>query len=305
MSIRAWKRIITLFVVLIILSLFIAVLILTQKYNQISDKYDTIINNKTVTDLSEDGYDTLEDLKSLSKFFNSIDINQNLEYYAKYPELYVDNDFNFSGISKNKVCYLTFDDGPDAVNSSQILDILKDYDIKATFFVLKKTGKKETALYRRIVEEGHTIGIHSTNHDYTSIYSSVSSFLDDFNECSEYIEDITGVKPEICRFPGGSINTYNINIYQQIIAEILRRGYVYYDWNIAGGDASNLTISSSEIADNVLKSNNLIRKIVLLHDGSGHDSTVEALPKIIEGLREQGYEFKALDNTVTPICFGY
>ena len=92
----------------------------------------------------------------------------------------------------------------------------------------------------------------------------------------------------------------------ELIAEMIRRGYTYYDWNAASGDASRPYVSPKTIRDNVLNNNtNMKKKILLMHDGKGHSTTAEALPEIIEGLVEQGYEFRALDNSVSPICFGY
>ena len=187
----------------------------------------------------------------------------------------------------------------------QVLDTLKEYGIKATFFVIYRDGGAEKALYKRIVEEGHTIGIHTASHNYNKIYASVEAYLADFQKISAQVESVTGVKPEIFRFPGGSVNVYNKAIYKQLIAEMTRRGYVYYDWNSSTGDASGGSISVSDIVSYSLSTGQYDKKILLCHDGPGHQNTAKALPDIIEGLMEQGYSFAALDNSVAPICFGY
>ena len=122
---------------------------------------------------------------------------------------------------------------------------------------------------------------------------------------AEELQEACGVKPEIFRFPGGSVNVYNKAIYKQLIAEMTRRGYVYYDWNSSTGDASGGSIPVSDIVSYSLSTGQYDKKILLCHDGPGHQNTAEALPDIIEGLMEQGYSFAALDNSVAPICFGY
>lgn len=308
MSVRTWKKIITLFVLLLILTTTATTVFFAVKYSKLNDKYTQIINNENLVDLSDYGIENRDELTELICRIENLDqikADGSLEYQKQYSSLYVENDFNFVETGDKKICYLTFDDGPAPEVTECVLDILKKYDVKATFFVLYKDGSEERKLYQRMIDEGHTIGVHSASHDYSKIYSSVDAFLADFNRCAAQIEEVIGVKPEIFRFPGGSINSYNESIYQQLIAEMLRRGYTYYDWNVSGNDATGYYMSADDIADQVLSSSGSNRNIVLLHDGRGHDATAEALPAIIEGMMKQGYEFGALDNSVVPICFGY
>lgn len=162
------------------------------------------------------------------------------------------------------------------------------------------------AALQRIVQEGHTLGIHSYSHDYLQIYSSVESFLADFNEMFTYIQQVTGVAPTIFRFPGGSINEYNGGLYREIISEMTRRGFTYFDWNLAARDAATGALTAEEISDNVLeRSLSVMRGIVLLHDSSGKQTTVDALQDVITGLQEQGFTFAPLTNEVRPIRFFY
>lgn len=306
MSVRTWKRVITLFVIITVTSLLFAVIMLKKDYNELYNSFDQAMHNEFIVDLSV--YDHLEqqELEHLFDYLGNVDANDSLNYQGKYSGLYVDNDFNFTLRPDEKICYLTFDDGPDRNNTSRILDVLKEYDVKATFFVVYKDYKEERELYKRIVEEGHTIGVHTASHNYRKIYASVDAYLDDFERCSEQIESVTGVKPEIFRFPGGSVNSYNSHNYMEIIAEMVRRGYTYYDWNVSSGDAAAARVSATTIRDNVLKNGTkLNKKIVLMHDGTGHGTTAEALPEIIEGLLAQGYKIEALTNDVEPVCFGY
>lgn len=302
MTIKQWKKIISISVIAIIIILLSMTVFFGVRY------YDSLETSKTDGLIDVSGYSnfTEQDVTKFLNFFNSTDSKKSLEYQSKYPSLYVDNQFIFVE-SKQKTCYLTFDDGPTEENTEEVLDILKKYDVKATFFVIYRDSASEKALYKRIVDEGHTIAVHSASHKYNKIYTSVDAYLADFEKLSNHIESITGVKPTIFRFPGGSVNSYNMDIYQELIAEMIRRGYVYYDWNVSSGDTSTSHGDVSTITENVLngckKDSN--DKIVLLHDGIGHSNTVQALPTIIEGLIEQGYTFSALDNTVAPVLFGF
>ena len=119
------------------------------------------------------------------------------------------------------------------------------------------------------------------------------------------MEKITGVKAELFRFPGGSINVYNATIYQEIIAEMTRRGFVYYDWNMSCEDASKIPLSVGEIlqsATNLPQSN---RVILLMHDSNHNINTANALQLIIDHYIKDGYTVQPLTKDVKPIIFGY
>ena len=186
-----------------------------------------------------------------------------------------------SGIHK---VYLTFDDGPSA-NTDQILDILDEYGVKATFFVVGKEGYNDQ--YRRIVEEGHTLGMHSYSHVYRDIYESVEAYGQDLEKLHTYLYELTGVDSRIVRLPGGSSNTVSEDKIQDIIAYLGQQGMTYYDWNVSSGDAASGYVSAQQIADNVLKHvSEHHTSIVLMHDASGKNTTVEALPIILEKILE-------------------
>lgn len=226
------------------------------------------------------------------------------EYTQLYPELYAQP---YEGeAAGDRVVYLTFDDGPSA-NTSRILEILAEYGVKATFFVVgaNKTGEADQQRMRDIVAAGHTLAVHSWSHDYTKIYASVEAFLDDFNQIYEWVHEVTGVYPQIFRFPGGSINGYNRGTYQEIIAEMTRRGFVYYDWNASAQDATVTPLAPSVIAENCLKGIGRSQVVVLAHDSAARGTTVEALPAVIEGYRDAGYAFAALTPAVKPVIMGY
>ena len=186
-----------------------------------------------------------------------------------------------------KKIYLTFDDGPSS-NTDEILDILKAYDVKATFFVVGKTDEASRKAYRRIVEEGHTLGMHSYSHSYEDIYDSEEDFQDDMKKLQEYLYELTGVWPRFYRFPGGSSNTVS-NIDMQKLADWLTdQGVTYFDWNVASGDAVSRELPAETLLANCLAGiRNQQSCVVLMHDAANKDTTVEALPEIISEIRLQ------------------
>jgi len=227
---------------------------------------------------------------------------EELNYQALYPEMITLQPEK--SIYQEKTVYLTFDDGPSA-RTLEILDILKTYKIKATFFVTGKTDEASVNIMKEIVRQGHTIGIHTYTHKYIDIYASVSSYLEDFHNEYQLIYESTGVKPEIYRFPGGSINAYNRACYQQIIAELSRRGFVYFDWNISMQDTATRASTASIIQASITGVDQYSRVILLGHDSSEKQAGVAALPMIIEKYMEAGFAFDKLTKEDVPISFSY
>lgn len=200
-----------------------------------------------------------------------------------------------------KRVYLTFDDGP-STNTAAILDLLAEYEVKATFFVVGDTKEQSKELYKRIISEGHVIGIHSYSHRYQEIYASEEAFFADFYLLSDYIYDVTGVRPDICRLPGGSSNTVSKIDMGGIVNKLNAQGVTCYDWNISGGDADGHGLSAEEIAANVLNGVDTFQtSIVLLHDGGDKSLTVDALKIILEDLtKREGLELRPITEE-TPI----
>ncbi|MDE7271977.1 MAG: polysaccharide deacetylase [Lachnospiraceae bacterium] len=185
--------------------------------------------------------------------------------------------------------YLTFDDGPSA-NTDKILDILEQYGVKATFFVVGKDGYAEQ--YRRIVEEGHTLAMHSYSHKYSEIYASLDAYKADLMKLHDFLYELTGEDCSVVRFPGGSSNTIShVNMWE-LIHYLNQENMVYFDWNVSSGDAASGGRSADQITSNVLDNiDKFDNAVVLFHDAVGKDTTVEALPVIIEKILES-------DNTV-------
>ncbi|MBE6156927.1 MAG: DUF5011 domain-containing protein [Firmicutes bacterium] len=199
--------------------------------------------------------------------------------------------------------YLTFDDGPGQY-TEQILAVLENHNIKATFFVTNQFPKYQKLL-KIIYEKGHTIGIHTYSHKW-SIYQSVDAYLADFKKIEKVIIDATGIQPKIFRFPGGSSNTVSNNYKKGIMTELAKimteKGYIYFDWTFDSGDTDKKDGSTDAIIKNIksnLKGDG--EYIILLHDIK--KNTLEALPEIIQYAQDLGYDFAALDENSPVVHF--
>lgn len=208
---------------------------------------------------------------------------------------------NINLINQNKkTIYLTFDDGPSKY-TNKLLDVLKKYDVKATFFVTNKV-KDYPEVIKRAHKEGHTIGLHTWSHSY-AIYKSEKSYFTDLYKIENKVYSLTGEKQAIIRFPGGSSNTisknYQKGIMTKLTKEVEKRGFLYYDWNVYGGDAGE-TKSTNKIATNII--NNLNKRgasIVLQHDI--YNYSVNAVEKIIKYGLKHGYSFEAITDKTKEI----
>lgn len=196
-----------------------------------------------------------------------------------------------AGITAAHKVYLTFDDGP-SIYADQILDILDEYDVKATFFVVGKETETAAEAMKEIVARGHTLGMHSYSHKYTEVYASMESFEEDFTKIHDLLYDVTGVESTVYRFPGGSSNTIS-RIDMSDFADYLdTQGVRFFDWNISSGDGGRVLLSVDELVENVTSHiEQRETAIILMHDSADKPTTVEALPTIIENIL-------ALDDTV-------
>lgn len=268
-------------------------------------------SKKTENSLSSDinHFQSIDELAVFVTLENEIAIHNNPigeeveskkapEYSKKYPNLYATPKTEWKSPEEmEKVCYLTFDDGP-SENTLKVLDVLDEYDIKAVFFVIGSEivlSEKNQEILKEVVNRGHLIALHTYCHDYKKIYASVDSFLADYEKVFNLVEDITGQRPYIYRFPGGSYNSSVKWIRKDIISEMERRGFIYYDWNVSGEDSIGYPTASS-IVKNIKK--DLTRyqlPVVLLHDGQENKITASSLKQIIEQIKENGYHFGRLD----------
>lgn len=224
-------------------------------------------------------------------------------YQTKYKGLYAVKKEEIP--LETKTMFLTFDDGPSGV-TKQVLDELDAAGVKATFFVTPGTVSRESAdeIMRDIVERGHKIGIHTSSHDYKKIYQSVDAFVSDMNDINQIVYNATGVRCEIYRFPGGSLNAYNKSVASEIATEMSRRGFSAYDWNVSLKDAEGKKYTSDELFANAKESMQGQKKlIVLAHDAGAQKQTSGAISKIVNYAKEQGYVFDVLTNAHKELTF--
>ncbi|MDD3403197.1 MAG: polysaccharide deacetylase [Hespellia sp.] len=196
--------------------------------------------------------------------------------------------------NEEKTVYMTFDDGP-SYNTQAVLDILDKYDAKATFFV---TGINPDYfdMIKTAYDKGHTIGLHTYSHDYANVYASQDAYFSDLDQIGQVVKDQIGYVPCFIRFPGGSSNTISANYTQGIMTalsqEVQARGYQYYDWNISCGDGGD---NPADVLRDQAISVDYSNIVLLMHDANNKETTVQALPEIIEHYKNLGYQFKAID----------
>lgn len=196
--------------------------------------------------------------------------------------------------------YLTFDDGP-SENTAVILDILAEYDLKATFFVTGHEEEGADKLYKRIVEEGHTLGMHSYSNKYSVIYQSLEAFDADYRQLSDYLYGLTGEECRLYRFPGGSSNQISNVSMDHFIRYLNERGVTYYDWNVSAGDAASSAYTAEELVENVTA--DVVKyktSVVLLHDSADKSITAEAMRPLIEALLDMDALILPIDED-TPV----
>ncbi len=204
-------------------------------------------------------------------------------YYTVCKEL---EDAVLEGSADCKIAYLTFDDGPISGMTDRFLDVLKEYNVLGTFFMVGRPYDSVAPLYERVYAEGHTIGNHSYSHTKKDgIYASVDAFIEDILKNRKLVEDKVGYTTTILRFPYGS--SYAGSMKPAIMEELRKLGYGYTDWDSTTGDGTQ-SLSAEEYTANVLDhTDGRSVIVVLMHEYS--ENTLTALPDIIQGLREQGY----------------
>ncbi|QLY81055.1 polysaccharide deacetylase [Clostridium intestinale] len=190
-----------------------------------------------------------------------------------------------------KIIYLTFDDGPTKL-SNDILDILKEENVKATFFVIGEQIKDNKETLIRMNNDGHSIGLHSYTHKRENLYLSKASFLSEMKKTQSEIKDLIGLETNILRFPFGCNNiSYKIN--NSMVELLHEENLKIYDWTQDSGDGANYNLEPNKIFKNSISEKDSI--ILLLHCSNKHKNTVKALPYIIKYYKEKGYTFKTID----------
>ena len=220
------------------------------------------------------------------------------ERLSRIPNLTEEGKENIKNIYHSetaKRAFLTFDDGP-STNTKDILDLLLQRNIKATFFVLGTQVERMPETVKRIYEEGHYIANHGYSHVYSSIYSSPEAVLDEFNKCNQVVANAIQV-PEynshLFRFPGGYYGGKYAEIKKQAKEILKQNNIAHVDWNALTGDSEKQNPTKEYLMNNLQKTTQGKNSIVILmHDSQAKKVTVETLPEVIDYLQQQGYEFE-------------
>ncbi|WP_050636011.1 polysaccharide deacetylase [Candidatus Stoquefichus sp. SB1] len=230
-------------------------------------------------------------------YYHVVDDQGNEETYTRLVEVLSQYDNREAKQDGKKTCYLTFDDGPSS-NTAKILKVLDEYHIKATFFVTG-TSPKDFHYIKEAYEKGHTIGLHTYSHDYELIYSSLKNYINDLNKIKDVVYEQTGVYTKFMRFPGGSSNLvskkYNVGIMKRLTKKVIDLGYQYYDWTSINGDGEGIKTVNGLKKKAIEEIGDKEDIMFLMHDSSGQDNTVKALPAILDYLIKKGYQFEVID----------
>ena len=202
---------------------------------------------------------------------------------------------------EQKIIYLTFDDGPAGKVTKDILDILKKDSVPATFFLIGDQIKDQENLIKRMYDEGHALGLHSMSHKKNRLYCSNESFLKEMLDTQETINSIVGFKPTILRFPFGCNNNY-YKISQSMVDLLHENNLRIYDWNTDSGDGAHPSANASLFIKNSKSNKNSV--LLLMHCAYMSKNSVKALPEIIKYYKNNGYDFKTIDET-TPEEFHF
>lgn len=310
-------------ILVFIISLILISVQIAFSWNNLLAKNETINTSQTIASTSQQEVQNTtksETNNTAATIDNNTNTTNTTETQSKPAENKTnENKTQTNKVSENKtaesktttsngksIAYLTFDDGPSSITNS-VLDILKKYNVKATFFVINSGSYNKTTLQRE-VNEGHTIGLHAYDHNYAIAYKDDNSYLDGIDKLRAKVKADTGFDSHYIRFPGGSSNTiskrYSKGIMSRITKTAKQRGYKYYDWNVDDDDAG-----SARTADDCY--NNVVRElrpnrsnIVLMHDFGTNKKILEALPRIIEYCQKNGYTMLPIDDNTPEIHHG-
>lgn len=203
-------------------------------------------------------------------------------------------------VKKQKIVYLTFDDGPSFSNTDSILDVLCRNKVKATFCVVGENVILNKGTTNRLNDLGMGIIPHCNCHEYKTLYYSLESYMEDLKKCEENINRTIGEKRnyKMVRLPGGSANTVCERYIMDKIKNKIKNDNMYYiDWNLDCGDAMAAIVNRSTIENNILANAGKKQiEVVLMHDLENKKTTTEALQNIINKYKDLGYQFKTIDN---------
>ena len=242
---------------------------------------------------------------TMANIDNENELNSNVVQTSDQEEVVLEDEFdtekfmdtidNIYNGEEGKRVFLTFDDGPTNEVTPHILDILKEYDIKATFFVLGTNVKKNPDIIKRAYEEGHYIANHGYSHKYSTIYKSADTVLEEYNKTEEIIKEALNddsYSSHLFRFPGGSHGGPYEKIKKQARKKLKEKRIAYLDWSALTYDAIGVN-SKEKILQNLKSTiNGWNNVVVLMHDAADKQITYESLEDIIKYLQNEGYVFK-------------
>ncbi len=192
-----------------------------------------------------------------------------------------------------KVAYITIDDGPSKY-TNQILSILEDNNVKATFFMIERNMLNHKQEVIDVTEKGHSVGFHSVTHDINQLYKTPQATLDEFNTCNNTYYDITGYESKLIRLPYGS-KPYMPQESHDILDE---NGYIMWDWNL---DTQDWRATTDNIVSNVLYyARDKQHLVLLMHE---KEQTVNALDSMIKILKKRGYTILPITERTKPRNF--
>lgn len=272
---------------------FLAIIILTVQVVRLNYRIDklTIRNESSVETSIQEEQTELENTESMD-----------LQAETTNMPADMDAEENLAKEGDEHKVYLTFDGGPDE-NTNEILDILAKYNVKATFFVIGNKSDEMKTVYQRIVDEGHTLGMHSYSNSYSKIYSSPEAFDKDVAKLNAYLKEVTGKESKYYRFPGGSNNEISNADMSEFIHVLNEKQITYFDWNVSAGDTAS-DYSAQDIVTNVTEGVSKYKtSVVLLHDGDDKSTTVEVLGPLIEALQKMKAKILPIDENTNVIQY--
>ena len=201
-----------------------------------------------------------------------------------------------------KIIYLTIDDGPSSNITPKMLDVLKQYNIKATFFIIGNLIPGREDILKRIYNEGHSIGLHSYTHNIKLIYKNQDIFINEMLQTSDQINKILGIRPKLLRFPGGSSKHLN----KQFLDRLHGYNFKVYDWSISAGDGMYPNNPPDKLFENATNPKQITKTaILLMHCKPNNQVSYETLPRIIEYYKNLGFEFKQLTDDSPEYYFRF
>lgn len=284
------NKYLTILIIILFFFLLFSVFIYSSTYNTYTQNrlLKLEIHEKNRAPSSQKGSDSVTESVYDEIFDSELETSTPTEPIIKPLEI------NKADNHSSKVVYITIDDGPDPYSTPEYLKVLKENEVKVTFFMIGSRMEKYPELVKQIDSEEHAIGNHSYSHNYYTLYSNPENFKEEVLKAEESVFSIIGKRPKVFRAPGGSTKM-NAPEFDNVLSDL---GYNLFDWNVSAADTDPRGITKSQVIYNIKhESKGLKRVIVLMHDNSKRKASLEALPQVIEFFKEKGYQFKTLDES--------